>query len=275
MSSEAVVTQPESKPATSGVDRARPEVSALNNYVMPIFHVMRRELGAYFNTAIGYVFLVMFTLVVRALYLKDLFLNGEADMRYFFGSLPFLFLIYIPAISMRLWAEERKIGTLELLLTFPVRAWQTVLGKFLAGLAFVTITLLLTTDIPAALYWLRGTGPGPDFGPIMGGYLGALMLAMIYLSAGAFASSLTSDQIVAFVYGISIGFVLYFAGQPDFIAFLKELDPRLPEVVQQFGVIYHFDSICRGVVDSRDVLYAVSVTMMFLFFNVLVVERRR
>ena len=257
-------------------ERLQVQVGALDNYVMPVWHVMRRELGAYFNTAIGYVFLIIFTLAIRYLFIGNLFIDGVAEMRAFFDWFPFLFLFYIPAISMRLWAEERKLGTLELLMTLPIRTWQAVLGKFLAGLMFVGITLFFTFDIPASLYGLRGSGPGPDFGPIIGGYMGAMVLAMVYLSMGAFASSLTGDQIVAFVYAVGLNIVAYFVSFPEFLNLIRELlNPRWAETVQQFGVIHHFNSICRGVVDSRDIIYALSVTGFFLFLNVLIVDRRR
>ena len=174
---------------------------------------------------------------------------------------------------MRLWAEERKLGTLELLLTMPIKSWQAVIGKFMAGLIFIMITLALTAHIPLTL-WILGK-PGPDFGPIVGGYLGAMVLGMIYLSIGSFASSLTADQIVAFVIGISLNFVFFLMGYRPVLDWIKDFNPNLASIVERFGVDYHFESISRGVVDTRDVIYALSITGLFLFLNVLVIERRR
>lgn len=239
----------------------------------PTISIMRRELGAYFNTPIGYVFTSFFLLLTCFFYVKDLFAQGVAEMRGYFENLPLFFLIFIPAISMRLWSEERKLGTMELLMTMPVKSWQAVLGKYLAGFAFIILMLLLTFPLPVALNVLGN----PDNGQLIGGYLGALVLGMVYLSVGAFASSLSGDQIVAFVLGITICFVFFLLGHGDVVGFIKnELGfPGAASVIERFGVIYHFQSISRGVVDTRDVIYAFSVTGLFLFLNVLVIERRR
>lgn len=238
--------------------------------------VTRRELGAYFNTPIGYVFVVFFLVLSCALYVQlALFVEGLADMRGFFSFLPLLFLFFIPSVSMRLWAEERKSGTLELLLTFPIRTWHAVLGKFLAGTIFLAITMALTVHIPIVLWMLSAQGAGPDMGPLIGGYLGAMFLGMVYLAAGSFASSLTSDQIVAFVIGASLNGLLFLISFPMIVNWIRDYSPRLAGTVSSFGVGYHFESISRGVVDTRDILYALSVCAFFLFLNVLVIERRR
>lgn len=238
--------------------------------------ILRRELGAYFNTPIGYVFMIFFLGVSCWMYVLRLFSEGIAEMRMWFGLLPFLFLIFIPAVSMRLWAEERKQGTLELLMSFPVRTWQAVLGKFLAGVLFLAITLALTVQLPAALWLLSpAKGPGVDFGPIIGGYLGAMMLGMVYLAIGGFASSLTRDQIVAFVVGMSICFFFYLLAYDPFLDVIRDFSPTAAARLERFGVGYHFESIARGVVDIRDIVYALTVSGLFLFLTVLVIERRR
>jgi ABC-type transport system involved in multi-copper enzyme maturation permease subunit len=150
---------------------------------------------------------------------------------------------------MRLWAEERKLGTLELLMTFPVKAWAAVLAKFIAGLGFVALALALTLHLPFSLYFLTPeNGPGPDFGPIVGGSLGALVLGMVYLSSGAFASSLTSDQIIASVIGILLCFVFFLMGYQPLLDWIRDLiSPAAAGYVERFGVNYHFESIARGV----------------------------
>lgn len=235
------------------------------------YSILRREFGAYFNTPIGYVFMTAFLLVTCGLYAGTLFTAGMAEMRGYFSMLPLFFMFFVPAITMRLWAEERKLGTLELLLTMPVTTTQAVLGKFLAALLFVCIWLVLTFHLPIALS-LMGN---PDSGPIIGGYMGAIVLAMIYLSIGSFASSLTSDQIVAFVIGVSLNFMFFLMGFRPVLDWIKDFSPSLSAIVERFGVDSHFESISRGVVDSRDIIYAVSITGLFLFLNVLVLERRR
>lgn len=239
----------------------------------PTLSVMKRELGSYFNTPIGYVIIVFFLVISTGMFLDGFFMQGVAEMRGYFEQLPFLFLFFIPAISMRLWSEERKLGTLELLMTMPMKNWNAVFGKYLAGMLFIIIMLALTFPIPAALVYLGD----PDMGPIIGGYLGALVLASIYLSIGAFASSLTSDQIVAFVVGLSLSLLVFLLGWRVTYNILSD-DLGLPgvaKVVQNFGIQYHFESITRGVIDTRDMIYAVSMTAFFLFLNVLVIERRR
>jgi ABC-2 type transport system permease protein len=233
--------------------------------------IMKRELGAYFNTPIGYVIIFFFLLVTCFFFVSDLFLSGVAELRGYFNLMPLFLLFFVPAISMRLWSEERKLQTLEVLLTLPVRTWQTVLGKWLAGLVFIATMLALSIHLPIALYLLGN----PDSGTIIGGYLGALVLGMVYLSIGSFASSLTADQIVAFVVGISINMLFFLMGHPMVLSWIKDFSPNVADVVQRFGINYHFDSIARGVVDSRDVIYALSVSGLFLFMNVLVIERRR
>jgi len=233
--------------------------------------ILRRELGAYFNTLIGYVIITFFLLLTCWFYVGELFLRGTAEMRQYFNLMPLFLLIFVPAISMRLWAEERKLGTLELLLTLPVKTWQAVLGKYLAGLIFLIVMLLLSCHLPITLRVLGN----PDPGHIVSGYLGAIVLGMIYLSIGAFASALTSDQIVAFIIGISISFVFFLMGQQDVLSWLKDWSPAVAQVVERFGVGYHFESITRGVLDTRDIIYALTVTGLFLFLNMLVIDRRR
>jgi ABC-2 type transport system permease protein len=233
--------------------------------------IMRRELGAYFNTPIGYVIIVAFLLITCAIYVNQLFVIGMAEIRAYLGLMPFFMMLFVPAISMRLWAEERKLGTMELLMTMPLKTWHAVLGKFLAGLAFIIIMMCLTLHLPLTLYILGN----PDTGTVIGGYLGTLVLAMVYLSIGSFASSLTSDQIVAFIIGLSINFLFFLMGYRQVLDAIKDFSPEVSAVVERFGVDFHFESISRGVVDSRDIVYALSITGLFLFLNVMVIERRR
>jgi ABC-2 type transport system permease protein len=235
----------------------------------PTLSVFRRELGAYFNTPIGYVFIAAFVVLSLYLYVQNLFVTGAAEMRDYFEGLSFIFVFFIPAISMRLWAEERKLGTLEVLMTMPIKTWQAVAGKYLAGLSVIAVMLFMTLHIPITLKVLGN----PDAGPIIGGYLGAMVLGMVFLSIGAFASSLTSDQVVAFIIACCINAIVYLISFAA--AVLRDFTPVVAGVIERFGVKFHFDSIARGVVDSRDIIYAVTMSALFLLLNVLVIERRR
>ena len=233
--------------------------------------ILKRELGAYFNTPIGYVIIVFFLALTCFLYVSQLFVNGNAELRDYFHNLPMFLMFFTPAIAMRLWSEERKLGTLEILLTLPVKTWQVVAAKWLAALAFLAVMLALTFPLPVALYCLGN----PDSGPIIGGYIGALILGMVYLAVGSFASSLTGDQIVAFVIGFSINLFFFLMGYAGLLDWIKDLNAGLSSFVERFGVQPHFDSVTRGVVDSRDIIYALTVAGFFLFLNVLVLERKR
>jgi ABC-2 type transport system permease protein len=172
---------------------------------------------------------------------------------------------------MRLWSEERKLGTLEWLLTLPLNAWQAVVGKYLAGLAFIGVTLALSFDLPIFL-WIYGN---PDIGPIIGGYLGVMVMGMVYLAIGSFASSLTGDQIVAFVVAVALSFVVFMISLPQFLEWMKDwFGTAVTSKIELFGILSHFQSISRGVVDSRDIVYAFAVSGIFLFLNYLIVDHR-
>ena len=237
-----------------------------------MWSVFRREFSEYFNTPIGYIFMAFFLLIVHAFAVPGLISQESAEMRGFFGLLPIFFMFFIPAISMRLWSEERKLGTLEWLLTLPMNAWQAVIGKYLAGLAFIGVWLVLSFDIPI---FLKIYG-NPDLGPIIGGYCGAMVLGMIYLAIGSFASSVTSNQIIAFIVAVAINVVFFLMGFQPLLEYIRSLGGQaFAETVQRFGIDPHFESICRGVIDTRDVIYALSISGAFLFLNILVVDRRR
>jgi ABC-2 type transport system permease protein len=216
----------------------------------------------------GYIYLVVFLVLVSWVFLRGFFLIGQASFRGLFSILPWVFLLFVPAITMRLWAEERKLGTDELLMTLPITSSQAVCGKFLASLAFLAISVGLTLILP-----LTGFAIGnPDPGPIVCGYIGALLMGASYLAIGMFASNLTDNQIAAFVIGIFICFALFIIGEnivimtlPGFIAGLFRF----------LGLGTHFQSIARGVIDTRDVIYYFSVIGFFLFLNVRTLETRR
>ena len=232
---------------------------------MPIF---RREFVSYFNSPIAYIYLTVFIGLSSWLFFKGFFLIGEASMRPFFGLLPWVFLFFLPAVTMRLWAEEKKVGTMELLMTLPVTDFEAVLGKFLASFAFLLVSLGLTFILPIVV----GVLGDPDPGQIFGGYLGAVLIGAAYLSVGLFISSLTENQIVAIIASVVVIFGLFILGE-DFVLF--GVPDWLVPVFSFLGLGGHFDSISRGVIDSRDIIYYLSVIGVFLYLNVKSIEARK
>lgn len=233
-----------------------------------ITHIFWKEFKAYFNSPIAYIFIISFLVVVNWLFFRTFFLANQSSMRPFFSLLPWVFLFLAPAITMRAWAEEKKMGTLEILMTLPVKDYEIVIGKFLSGFCFLVVSLLLTFPLPITML-LVGQ---PDLGPIWGGYLGAFLLGGAYLAIGLFASSLTENQIVAFIVAILFCFGLLIVGE-TFV--LLNVPTALVPVCSFLGLGAHFESIGRGVVDSRDILYYLSVIGFFLFLNQVAIESRK
>jgi len=231
-------------------------------------HIFRKEFKAYFSSPIAYIFIISFLVVVNWLFFRSFFLANQSSMRPFFSFLPWVFLFLAPAITMRSWAEEKKMGTLELLMTLPVKDYEIVIGKFLSGFCFLLVSLLLTFPLPITVA-LVGQ---PDPGPIWGGYLGACLLGGAYIAIGLFASSLTENQIVAFIVAIVFCFGLLIVGETFVVL---NMPAMLVPVCTFLGLGAHFESIGRGVIDSRDVLYYLSVIGFFLFLNQVAIESRR
>jgi len=230
--------------------------------------IARKEFRGYVASPAGYVFLTAFLVLSAWLFFRVFFLVGQATLRPFFTVMPWLFLFFVPASAMRAWAEERKLGTDEVLLTLPVREGEIVLGKFLAGLAFLVLAIALTIALPVMVSILGD----PDPGPMVGGYVGLVLLSAAYLSIGLFASSLTENQIVAFILGISLSFALFIIGE-DIV--LIAVPRWAAPVLRHLGLGQHFASVARGVIDSRDVVYYLSVIGFFLYLSVRAVESRK
>jgi len=233
-----------------------------------VYAVFKKEFRSYFNSPIAYIFITAFLVFSGWLFFRGFFLIGQATMRPFFSILPWEFLFFVPAVTMRLWAEEKKMGTMELLMTLPLKDWEIVMGKFLAAFLFLSITVLLTFTFPLTLYYLGQ----PDLGPILGGYIGALLMGAAYLSIGLFISCLTENQIVAFILSVFACFALFIIGEP---IVLTALPGWLAGGVSFLGLGAHFQSIGRGVIDSRDIIYYFSVIIFFLFLNTKFVESRK
>lgn len=236
-----------------------------------VSQIFRRELGAYFNAPIAYIFIIVFSLISTALYMTQFFLMSRADMRPFFAMLPFIACVFLPAVSMRLWAEEKKGNTLEMLLTFPMTTGELVAGKFFASLVFYTAALASTFTIPIMLAVLGR----PDFGVVAGGYIGAFLIGAFFLAIGIFISGLCRDQIVAFICTLMICFGLFLLGTEFFATSLDGWIRGLGSFFRFFlGAEPHYQSFARGVVDVRDVLYFLAGVFIFLILNVFWLEGR-
>jgi ABC-2 type transport system permease protein len=236
--------------------------------------IMRRELGGYFATPVAYVFLVIFLALAGAFtfYLGNFFDRGQADLQSFFSFHPWLYLFLIPAISMRLWSEERKTGTIELFLTLPISMAEAVLGKFLAAWAFTAIALALTFPL-----WITVNLLGsPDNGVILAGYVGSLLMAGGFLAIGAAISAITKSQVIAFVVTAAVCFVFTVSGSALVLNFFSGWAPAvLVETIASFSFLTHFTSISRGVIDLRDIIFFGSLIATFLFANAVIVDMRK
>ncbi|EFH10625.1 ABC transporter permease [Pseudoroseomonas cervicalis] len=235
--------------------------------------VARRELAGYFATPVAYVFIVIFLVMSGALTftLGNFFGRGTADLQPFFGFIPWLFLFLVPALTMRLWAEERRLGTIELLLTLPITQWQAVLGKFLAAWAFCAIALALTFPLVLTVNYLGN----PDNGVILTGYLGCLLVAGAYLAVGAAISALTKNQVIAFVLAVAICFLFAAAGSPVVTEFLSVRMPVLADIARGLSVTDRLGGFSRGVVALRDLVYFASFIGFWLFANAVAVDHRK
>lgn len=241
---------------------------------MNIAPIYRREMIGYFSTPIAYVFVVIFLLLtgIFTFYVGGFFSRGQADLEPFFTWHPWLYLILAPALGMRLWAEERKTGTFELLLTLPVSMVDAVLGKFLAAWTMLAISLGLTFPV-----WITVNILGePDNGVIIAGYLGSLLMAGAYLAIAACVSAATRNQVIAFVVSVSLCFAFLLLGFPLILDFFR---PWMPASALSFmaslGFLQHFDSIVRGVLDIRDLLYFLTLTALWLYAGAWVVDHHR
>lgn len=240
---------------------------------MAALTVARRELAGYFATPVAYVFIVIFLMMAGALTFTvgGFFQRGQADLGPFFTFVPWLFLFLVPALTMRLWAEERRLGTIELLLTLPLPQWQAVLGKFLAAWAFCAIALLLTFPLVLTVNYLGR----PDNGVIAAGYVGCLLVAGAYLAVGAAMSAMTKNQVIAFVLAVAVCFLFAAAGSPVVTEFLSQRIPVLAEAARALSLTERFNSLTRGVIALRDVVFFASFMGFFLFVNAVAIDHRK
>ncbi len=236
--------------------------------------VYRRELASYFATPLAYVFIVIFLLLAGAFTfsLGGFYERGQADLAPFFSFLPWLYLFLVPAVAMRLWAEERRSGSIELLLTLPIRPGEAVGGKFLAGLTFIGLALALTFPIWITVNYLGS----PDNGAIVAGYLGSLLMAGGFLAVGSCLSAATRSQVIAFILTVVVCFLLLLAGFPLVLdAFRGWATPALLDAIASLSFLTHFQAISKGVIDLRDLLYFAMTIGAWLYATTLVLELRK
>lgn len=236
--------------------------------------ITKRELAGYFLTPIAYVFIVIFLVLngVFTFYLGGFFDRGQADLATFFSFHPWLYLFLIPALTMRLWAEERKSGTIELLFTLPVTMMETVLGKFLATWIFTAVALALTFPIWLTVDYLGN----PDHGVIAAGYIGSFLMAGGYIAIGSCISAFTKNQVIAFVITVVVCLMFILSGFPLVLDFLDDWLPAvILEAVSSFSFLSHFEAIQNGVVDVRDLIYFFALIALWLFANATVLEIKK
>ena len=236
--------------------------------------VFKREFAAYFATPLASVFIVIFLFTMGAFtfYLGNFYENGQADLSAFFNFHPWLYLFLIPAISMRLWAEERKTGTLELLLTLPIPIPSAVTGKFLAAWAFAGIALALTFPM-----WITVNILGdPDNGVIFASYIGSFLMAGAYLAIGSCLSAATKNQVIAFVVSVVVCFLFTVAGTPLVMDFFSAWAPSaLVSAISSFSFLAHFNAIQQGVIDARDIVYFFSLITLWLFSAIVLIDLKK
>jgi ABC-2 type transport system permease protein len=236
--------------------------------------IMRRELASYFATPLAYVFIVIYLMLANAFtfYLGGFYERGQADLDPFFTFHPWLYLFLIPAISMKLWSEERKSGSIELLMTQPVELWEAVLGKFLAAWTFTALALALTFPLWITVNYLGH----PDNGAILAAYLGSLMLAGGFLAVGSCMSALTRNQVVAFILAVVACFAFLLAGFPMVLDVFRSWAPQtLIDAIASLSFLTHFESIAKGVIDLRDLLYFAMLIAFFLLASAIALELRK
>ncbi|MFO0832454.1 MAG: ABC transporter permease subunit [Phycisphaerales bacterium] len=236
--------------------------------------VLRREFTGYFATPVALVFIVIFLVLsgVFTFKLGGFYLRQQADLRPFFDFHPWLYLFLIPAVSMRLWAEERRSGTMELLLTLPITPWGAVVGKFLAAWLFAGLALALTFPI-----WMTVNFLGePDQGAIVTGYVGSFLLAGAFLAVGSVLSAATKSQVIAFILSVVVCLVFMLAGLPPVVDFIKDYAPLwVVNAVTGMSFLTRFDSISRGVIDVRDIVFFFSLIAGCLLMTVMVLDGKK
>ncbi|OUU25025.1 MAG: hypothetical protein CBC13_02605 [Planctomycetia bacterium TMED53] len=240
-----------------------------------IMVVMRRECGAYFRTPIAWIFIALQMAIMSFFFFQysPFFIIESADMRVWFGLTPFILMVFAPAVTMRLWSDEIRTGSTEVLLSLPVRSRDLVIGKWLAAVIVLLGSVVASFGIPATLGWLASSVV--DWGPIIGGYIGTVLAGMMFLALGCWVSALSSNQVVSMLLGVAVGIMLVLALSPDFASYISSSQPTLARVIESLGVQSHFQAIERGVLALSDVVYFLSGTALFLTLCVFQVELKK
>ena len=230
-----------------------------------IRHIALKEFKDYFISPIAYIVIALFLIVTGWFFFSTFFIFSRADMRDFFALLPIVFSFFIPAITMRLFAEERNVGSYETLLTMPVSFTDIALGKFVAATLFAAAMLIPTLAYPVFISFIGDVDPGP----VAGGYIGALFLAAAYCAMGLFASALTRNQIIAFIIGCALCFTLTIINRMLFF-----MPPKIVAVIEYIGASSHFTNFSKGILDTRDIIYFISLVCIFLFSTYIVMQEK-
>jgi ABC-2 type transport system permease protein len=244
------------------------------NAISQIKTITKRELGGYFASPVAYVFIVIFLLLAGFFtwMVSSFFKREEASLAAFFLWHPWLYLFLVPAVGMRLWSEERRLGTIELLLTMPVTTWQAILGKFLASWAFLALALALTFPMVITVNYLGH----PDNGVIFCAYVGSLLMSGSYLAVSCMTSALTRNQVVSFILSVVICLFLILAGWPPVTQMLEQWAPRMMvDAVAAFSVMTHFEGFQRGVLDSKDIVFFLGLIGFSLFTTGVIIRGHR
>ncbi len=245
-------------------------LSSLKN----VWIIAKRELVGYFRSPLAYIFVVIFVALTGAFafYIGNFLERGQADLIPFFQYHTWLYLLLVPAIAMRLWAEERKTGTIELLMTLPITAWEAILGKFFAAWAFIGVALIATIPMWFTVNYLGRA----DNGVILASYIGSFLMAGAFLAIGSCISALTKNQVIAFIVSATLCFLLVMSGGEMVLNFFRVWAPDvLIQAVQSLSFLNHFDQIAKGVLSLPSVLFFLSIIVFFLFANMIVVEQKK
>jgi ABC-2 type transport system permease protein len=236
--------------------------------------IFKREFAGYFSTPIAYVFIVIFLFLTGAFtfYIGGFYERNQADLEPFFRFHPWLYLFLIPAIAMRLWSEERKSGTIELIMTLPIPIYQVVIGKFLAAWCFTTVAVILTFPIWITVNYLGS----PDNPVILASYIGSLLMAGGFLAIGSCVSALSKSQVIAFVISLVISFLFLLSGFPLVLDFFSGWAPQaVVDAIASFSFLTHFESIKKGVIDLRDIIYFTALISFWLYANVVIIDAKK
>ncbi|MBN1276707.1 MAG: ABC transporter permease subunit [Deltaproteobacteria bacterium] len=233
--------------------------------MVQIAHIFKKEFKVYFVSPIAYFVISIFLLVTGWFFFTPFFLFNQASLRSFFALFPIIFSFIVPAMTMRLFSEEMNVGSYEILLTMPVTYLDVILGKFLASVVFIAVMMVPTISYPITVSLLGQL----DWGPVAGGYMGAVLLGAAFSGIGLFASSMTRNQIVAFITGMAICFSLTLIDKMLFF-----LPPAMLGFMQYLGAGFHFQNISKGIIDSRDILYFLSVTFVGLYATYLAISEK-